>query len=96
MNSMHGSPSPKQRETEMIERLRRRPDLWERFEAILALTEVEEGELRTADAIEALLVEEVRRLGSAAMHQWAAQAEARTGREFAAAHPRAAVRKKKP
>ena len=95
MNAMHGSPSPKQRETEMIGRLRRRPDLWERFEAILALTEVEEGELRTAESIQALLVEEVRRLGSAAMHRWAAQAGARTGREFAAAHPRVAVGEKK-
>ena len=79
----------------MLEWLRRRPDLWERFEAILALSGVENGEWRTADEIEALLVEEVRRLGRAAMHDWAVQAEARTAREFAAAHPRAAVRKKK-
>jgi len=80
----------------LLQRLRRRPDLWARFEAILALTEVEGGALRTADEVEALLVEEVRRLGSTAMHQWAAQAEERTAHEFQAAHPRASVRKKKP
>ena len=95
MKQNHGTNPRTERETQMVERLRRRPDLWERFEAILALTEVEGGELRTADQVEELLVEEVRRLGSEAMHQWAAQAGERTASEFAAAHPRASVRKKK-
>jgi hypothetical protein len=95
MKRNHGINPRSERETQMLQRLRCRPDLWERFEAILALTEVEGGELRTADQVEELLVEEVRRLGSEAMHQWAAQAEERTAREFEAAHPRASVRKKK-
>lgn len=96
MNQDHGKTPPTERETQMLQRLRRRPDLWTRFEAILALTEVEDGTLRTADEVEALLIEEVRRLGSETMHGWAAQAEERTAREFQAAHPRASVRKKKP
>ncbi len=78
----------------MLERLRGRPDLWVRFKAILALTEVEGGELRTADEVEELLVEEVRWPGSETVHQWAAQAKERTAGEFAVAQPRASVRKK--
>lgn len=96
MNPKHGNNPPLQREARLLEKLRSRPDLWERFEAILALTEVEEGPWRTADEVEALLVEEVRRLGSEAMHEWARQAEERTAREFQAAHPQASVRKKTP
>ena len=95
MNPKHGTHPRTEREKLMLERLRRRPDLWARFEVILALTEVEGGELRTADQVEELLVEEVRRLGSETMHQWALQAEERAAGEFAAAHPRASVRKKK-
>ena len=40
----------------------------ERFEAILGLATSGEGPLRTADEIEDLLVEEVRRLGNTTMH----------------------------
>jgi len=96
MPQPHGNSPRTQREARLLERLRRRPDLWERFEAILALTDAEEGELHTADEVETQLIEEVRRLGSEAMHDWAAQAEERTAREFLAAHPKASVRKKKP
>ena len=95
MHPTHGPTPQTEREKQLLARLRRRPDLWARFEAILALTEVEGGAWRTADQVEELLVEEVRRLGSETMHQWAAQAEKRTADEFAAAHPRASVRKKK-
>lgn len=95
MNQKHGKRPQCPREERLLESLRNRPALRERFEAILALTEVEEGKLRTADEVEALLVEEVRRLGSETMHQWAEQAEARIGRDFQAAHPQASVRKKK-
>ena len=74
MKQNHGTDPRTERETQMLERLRGRPDLWARFEAILALTELE-GEWRAADQVEELLVEEVRRLGSQTMHQWAAHAE---------------------
>lgn len=94
MKQNHGTNPRNEREKQLLERLRRRPDLWARFEAILALTEVTDGALRTADQVEELLVEEVRRLGSETMQQWAAQAEERTASEFGAAHPRASVRKK--
>ena len=63
------------RETRLLEGLRDHPELMERFEAILGLTQSGDGVLRTADEIEELLVEEVRRLGNTTMHQWAKTAE---------------------
>ena len=50
MNLKHGNSARTDRETELIQRLRSRPDLWERFEAILALTEVEGGGHCTREA----------------------------------------------
>jgi hypothetical protein len=95
MNKPHGSPSDPAREKRFLEELRQHPELWERFEAILAVTKAEEGAPRSADQIEALLVEEVRRLGSRAMHDWAQGAEERAARELRAAQPRVRLRKKK-
>lgn len=82
------------REQRLVEALRERPELMERFEAILALTDTGEGALRSADEIEELLVEEVRRLGHGAMAQWAKAAEERTSRELRQIHPRARLKKK--
>lgn len=72
MKRPHGPNSDKQREKRFLEKLRSHPELLERFEAILELTE---GSQRTADQIEELLVEEVRRLGNQTMQQWAQGAE---------------------
>jgi hypothetical protein len=72
-----------QKDQRLLERLNRRPDLKERIEAILALAEEgEEGELRSADEIEALLVEEIRRLGSQTMQEWAEGAHAKVSAEM--------------
>lgn len=75
--------------------MRERPELMERIEAILALTDSEEGVLRSADEIEELLIEEVRRLGSGAMEQWAKGAEERASCELRKIHPQARVKKKR-
>lgn len=69
---------------------------WSAFEAILELTEAAGGEWRTADEVEKLLVEEVRRLGNRAMADWAGQAEQRAGEELRQAVSGARLRKKKP
>ena len=66
----------------------------ERFEAILELTESEGGKLRTADEVEDLLVEEVRRLGNRAMHDWAGGAEQRAAEELRQGVSGARLRKK--
>ncbi len=96
MKNRHGRTDQRTREELLMEALRERPELMERFEAIVALTDSQEGELRSADEVEELLVEEVRRLGSGAMHQWAQGAEERAARELRKEHPQAGVRKKKP
>ncbi len=70
-----------------IERLRQRPELRERIEAILAISNVEEGGIRSADEVEELLIEEIRKLGSASMRQWAQEAEGRVGEQHQEENP---------
>ena len=82
------------REQRLLNALRERPELLERFEAILALTDSQEGALRSADEIEELLIEEVRRLGHGAMEQWAKGAEERSARDLCKLHPQARLKKK--
>ncbi len=79
---------------QLLDLLDRSPQLRQRIESVVALTKAEEGELRRADMVEELLVEEVRRLGGEVMREWAVRAEERVAREVQAAHPKASVRKK--
>lgn len=74
-------------EITLVEQLRRHPELKERFEAILAISETQGGRLVNADEAEALMVVEVRKLGGAGMAQWAKSAEERSGREHLQKHP---------
>ncbi|HEY5894084.1 MAG TPA: hypothetical protein VIT91_12725 [Chthoniobacterales bacterium] len=96
MNDKRGKGPDAAREKRLIESLRRHPELMERFEAILELTNSEEGPLRTADEIEEMLVEEVRRLGQRAMQDWAGGAEERVAEEMRQSLPGVRVRKKSP
>jgi hypothetical protein len=96
MTDSHGQPLDAAREEHFLEELRRHPELMERFEAILALTKADRCVLRSADETEELLVEEMRRLGSCAMHDWAQRAEEQAARELRENYPRVRLRKKKP
>lgn len=82
-------------ELEIIEQLRRHPEMMARFQTILEITGNAEGPLKTADEVEALLIEEMRRVGNAAMNQWAVQAEERVGTELKEKDPTLRARKKK-
>jgi hypothetical protein len=93
MQTSHGQPSEPQREKQLLEKLRSHPELLERFEAILELTESPSG---TADQIEELLVAEVRRLGNKAMQAWAQSAEEQAADDLRQKTPGARVRKKSP
>lgn len=75
------------------ELLDRSPELRQRFESIVVFTRAEEGELRTADMIDELLMEEVRRLGGEVMQEREVRAEERVAREVKVAHTQASVRK---
>ena len=62
-------------EVKFIEGMRKRPQMGKRMEAILAMSQSVEGEIKSADEIEGMLIEEVRRLGAATMEEWAEGAE---------------------
>jgi hypothetical protein len=92
---MQKKPTISETDKRFLERLNQRPDLKSRLEAILELAEGEKGELRTADDIEALLVEELRRLGGQTMHDWARGAHQQVVADIKKKDPSCYVGKKK-
>src|SRR5579864_3303896 len=77
------------------EQLQERPQLLAQFESILALaTETgPDGHFRTADEVEALVVEAVRKLGQQTMGQWARAAQERAVEDCRQEHPTARLKK---
>jgi AmiR/NasT family two-component response regulator len=65
-----------------------------RFQSILDITGNADGPLKTADEVEELLIQEMRRVGNAAMNQWAVQAEERVRTELKEKNPTLRARKK--
>jgi phosphoribosyl-dephospho-CoA transferase len=84
-----------QREVQLIRQLRQQPAMMERVQSILDLTRSAEGPLKTADEVEALLIQEMRQLGNTCMNQWATQAEERVSRELKDQDATVRSRKKK-
>lgn len=84
-----------QTESRLIEQLRAHPEIMERFQSILALANAAKGPLKTADEIEDLLIEEVRKLGNTTMREWASKAEERVTAELKAQEATLRSRKKK-
>jgi hypothetical protein len=82
-------------ELQLIEQLRKYPELFERVRSILQITTSAEGTIKKADEIEALLIEEMRRLGHATLETWAGKAEQTLGAELKQKDASASVRKKK-
>jgi len=82
-------------EAKLIEELRKRPDMMERVQSILDITGNEDGPLKSADEVEALLIEAMRRLGHSTMSQWAITAEERVSTELKSQDPTVLSRKKK-
>jgi hypothetical protein len=82
-------------EQQLIEQLRRYPELFERVRSILEITDSAEGPLKRADEVEALLIEEMRRLGHTTMETWAGKAEQTLANELKQKDASASVRKKK-
>jgi hypothetical protein len=94
----HKKAAPKTlspQEAKLIQQLRAHPELLERFQTILEIACNEDGPLKTADEVEELLIQEMRRLGSTTMHQWANQAEERVTTELQREDPTVLSRKKK-
>ena len=82
-------------ELQLIEQLRKDPELLQGERSILEITASAEGTVKKADEIEALLIEEMRRLGQATMQTWASKAEQTLGMELKQKEASASVRKKK-
>lgn len=82
-------------EQQLIQRLRDHPELMERFQSILEISANTQGRLKSADEVEALLIEEMRRLGNTTMGDWATSAERRLGEQLEQKDASARVRKKK-
>jgi len=89
------APTLNAAELQLIEQLRQSPELFERVRSILEITASAEGPIRKADEIEALLIEEMRRLGHATMETWAGKAEQTLADELKQKDASARVRKKK-
>ena len=94
-NANDGGHKFSQREVRLIEQLRQQPEMMERLQSILELTGEVEGPLKTADEVEELLIEELRRLGNTTLCQWATQAEARVSDELKGQDSTLRSRKKK-
>jgi hypothetical protein len=82
-------------EAKLIEGLRRHPEMMERVQSILEIASNENGPLKSADEVEAMLIEEMRRLGHSTMSQWATNAEERVSTELQSQDPTVLSRKKK-
>jgi len=82
-------------EEQLIQRLRQHPELMERFQSILEISANTEGPIKSADEVEALLIEEMRRLGNTTMRDWAAGAQKRLEDQLEQKDASAGVRKKK-
>jgi hypothetical protein len=84
-----------QAEIQLIEQLRGHPEMMVRVQRIMEIARDTEGPLKTADEVEALLIEEMRRLGHVTLSQWAVQAEERVSTELQSQDPSVRSRKKK-
>jgi len=69
-------------EIHLLEQLRQHPEIQERVQSLLEIVGNKEGPLKTADEVEDLVGQELRRLGSATLHQWANRAEERVSTEL--------------
>ncbi len=77
-----GSPKLTAQERQLTDRLRQHPELLARVRSIPDLAHAAEDPLKSADAVEALLIQELRQLGHATMTQWTTQAEVRVSAEL--------------
>jgi hypothetical protein len=84
-----------QDELRMMERLRRHPEILDRVQSILEIAENKEGPLKTADEVEELLVQEMRKLGNTTMRDWAGAAQEQVTGVLRGQEPTLRSRKKK-
>ena len=86
----------KRRLRKFNEQLKARPEMLAQFESILGIAAQSDPDapFRTADEVEALVVDAVRKLGNQTLTQWAHEAQARAVEECEKEHPAARLKKK--
>lgn len=85
-----------ERKIRLLNKLEEHPDLLDRIESILDLaSEDGPGAVRSADEVESLLVEELRKLGNETLTNWAANAEEKVSGEYRSKNPATQQRCKK-
>lgn len=83
----------KRRAQEVVRRLEQNPELLERIESIVNLSE--SAELKTLDEIESVLIEEVRKLGGETLGSWASRREERLAKKLREENEKVRLREKK-
>lgn len=71
------------------QRLQAHPELKAKIEGLLSVVENAEGDIIRADAAEQRVVEEIRKLGQAALQGWANRQHQQQSEAFTQAHPTA-------
>ena len=84
-----------QSEQRLIKQLREHPEMLERVQSILDITNNKDGSDKKADEVEDLLVQEMRQLGHASLSQWATQTEEQESNKLKAEDSTLRSRKKK-
>lgn len=83
-------------EERVVKAMRKRPQMRARIEAILAMSLSGEGqEVKKADEIEAMLIEELRALGANTLREWRAGAE-QVAQKHRKENPGSYITKKRP
>ncbi len=74
-----------------------RPELAERIQSILKITDepLGEGKIRSADEVESRLIEELRKLGNESLTGWAGGVDRKLGEDLRASEPKVQMREKK-
>lgn len=74
-----------------------RPELADRIHTILKLTDepLSEGRIRSADEVESLLIEELRKLGNESLTGWAGGVDRQLGEDLKASEAKVQMREKK-
>ena len=77
--------------------LSNRPELADRIHSILQITDepLSGGKIRSADEVESMLVEELRKLGNESLEGWSGGVDRKIGEDLKTANPKAQMREKK-
>ncbi len=83
--------------TSIQSKLADRPELADRIHSILKITDepLSDGIIRSADEVELLLVEAIRKLGNESLGGWADGVDRKLGKDIKERDPQAQIREKK-